>query len=281
MNDYSWIKVKQHKYNPDKSWEENYRDLERHHFQETTFLIDKIRELSEQSVCIEIAYPGLGDNLQFSTLPELFAKAGKKVYICNRSKFLNPEIKELVWDRNPYVAGFSDMKPNAGTVLESKYKKISRNHIKNWEITHGFEPTAGLPQVYYEPKYYPDGADVTAVDATCVSNAHTYDKKHLTWFILERFAGRKVMLVRNKNIQTVDFGDYSKFNCIEVNSIFQYCDVIASCKEFVCLLSGGQMLAQAVSKKPIHCIVHREMFRLHEEKGYFLNEDRVNYILYG
>lgn len=45
---YKWIKVKQHRYDPEKSWEENYKDLEAHHIKETTFLIEEIRKLAEK-----------------------------------------------------------------------------------------------------------------------------------------------------------------------------------------------------------------------------------------
>lgn len=42
---YKWIKVDKHKFRPDISWEENYRDLEKHHVEETTFLIEEVRKL--------------------------------------------------------------------------------------------------------------------------------------------------------------------------------------------------------------------------------------------
>jgi hypothetical protein len=45
---YKWIKVRQHKFDPSKSWEENYRDLEKHHVEETTFLIEEVRKLAPQ-----------------------------------------------------------------------------------------------------------------------------------------------------------------------------------------------------------------------------------------
>ncbi len=45
MDDYSWIKVKRFKFDPNKSWEENYKALESHHVEETTFLINKVKEL--------------------------------------------------------------------------------------------------------------------------------------------------------------------------------------------------------------------------------------------
>ena len=43
-----WIKVPRYIMDESKSWEERYRQLEEHHLRETTFLIDKVRELAAQ-----------------------------------------------------------------------------------------------------------------------------------------------------------------------------------------------------------------------------------------
>lgn len=45
---YSWIKVKKYKMDESKSWQERYKDLESHHIEETTFLIEKVRELDKK-----------------------------------------------------------------------------------------------------------------------------------------------------------------------------------------------------------------------------------------
>jgi hypothetical protein len=45
LETYKWIKVKKYSMNEELSWEERYKELEKHHIEETTFLIEKIREL--------------------------------------------------------------------------------------------------------------------------------------------------------------------------------------------------------------------------------------------
>ncbi len=48
-NDYQgfgWIKMPKYVMDETKSWEERYQALEAHHIQETSFLIDKVRELA-------------------------------------------------------------------------------------------------------------------------------------------------------------------------------------------------------------------------------------------
>ncbi len=45
---YKWIKVKRHEFDPDISWEENYKNLEKHHIEETTFILAEIDSLREK-----------------------------------------------------------------------------------------------------------------------------------------------------------------------------------------------------------------------------------------
>ena len=57
-------------------------------------------------VFLKAFHGGLGDSLQFSTLPEEFAKQkGRKTYIVPDAPFRNQEIYDLVWGKNPYVLG--------------------------------------------------------------------------------------------------------------------------------------------------------------------------------
>lgn len=48
LTGFSWIKVKKYQVDDSKTWEEKYRDLEKHHQKETNFLIKKIRELARE-----------------------------------------------------------------------------------------------------------------------------------------------------------------------------------------------------------------------------------------
>ncbi|NIQ13251.1 MAG: hypothetical protein GTO02_02220, partial [Candidatus Dadabacteria bacterium] len=52
--DHSWIKVKRHKDDESKSWEDRYYALDDHHVKETTFLINEIRTLAEKLDTVEI-----------------------------------------------------------------------------------------------------------------------------------------------------------------------------------------------------------------------------------
>jgi len=49
LNTYKWIKVPKYMDDATLSWEERYNRLNEHHIKETTFLIEKIRELIKES----------------------------------------------------------------------------------------------------------------------------------------------------------------------------------------------------------------------------------------
>jgi hypothetical protein len=58
-----------------------------------------------KTIVIHQQYGGLGDNLQYSTLPELYSKQGYDVYIHTNNVVRNKEIHDLVWELNPYIKG--------------------------------------------------------------------------------------------------------------------------------------------------------------------------------
>ena len=45
---YKWIKVKKYVMDEEKSWQERYVELEKHHIEETSFLIEEVRKLAEE-----------------------------------------------------------------------------------------------------------------------------------------------------------------------------------------------------------------------------------------
>ncbi|MBS1612836.1 MAG: hypothetical protein JST49_08455 [Bacteroidetes bacterium] len=49
LQGYKWIKVKRYEMDESLSWEERYKQLEAHHEKETTFLIEKIREIVREN----------------------------------------------------------------------------------------------------------------------------------------------------------------------------------------------------------------------------------------
>ena len=192
---------------------------------------------------------GLGDNLQYTTIPELYYDLGHKVYISTKNVYRNSEIFDLIWELNPYIDGQSDAEPNAGSCINLD-NNPSIEFVTNWEIAHGL--TNGYrkyPVIYYEPQFIPELADCLVYDVTAISSGNPSDENLKNSFerIFAKYPGitiKKLKFAKINNRET----SYFSHNTYTVQSIFHMCDIIFSCKIFLCLFSGVSSLASAVKQ---------------------------------
>lgn len=232
---------------------------------------------------------GLGDNLQLSTIPRrFFEKFGYKgVYISNkdRQKFRNEEIKKLVWEMNPYVAGFTN-EPGVNIVDGGllRFDMVTK-WIPLMEKIYQFDaPYSRRPEIYYQPKKPPvDVSDKIIVDLTSSKENNTMDKPHHRERMRQLFSNfnEKIYVVDLVNIKkSSSFIDYTpeiinrdNIEKIEVTDIFNYCDIIKSCKKYICSFSGNHCLAASL-REDLTCFIPANY---HHQK-YFVF-DGVEYIL--
>lgn len=204
---------------------------------------------------------GLGDALLFSTLPELYALRGDKVYICNTPACRNPEVRELVWGCNPFVSGFTNEQPNVigGSVFlkeNQKYNQIfyykhMRSSIEAIEKLHGFENTDHLqcPKIYYKPKFLPDWRNKVVFDPFSHSQEITLNilEDFTQWICRWNNYNIHDMIILSSRYSGNHGGGLLQYNKgYFVKDIFEYCDIMNSCKAFLVSESGGQVLASAL-----------------------------------
>jgi hypothetical protein len=199
---------------------------------------------------------GLGDNLQFSTLPKLYSELGYDVYISVSNVYRNPEIYDIVWKNNPYIKGISDLTPNAGSCKGCDY--ISQHYIKNIELSHNItHGTEKYPMIYYTPKKIESLYNTIIYDTTSTSSTYSDDfiKTRFT-SILEQYNNCEKKQIYFKKIQNRIIPELQT-DMIEVDDIYHYCDIIFSCKAFICTFSGSAVLASAIknnrSTPEIYC----------------------------
>lgn len=236
--------------------------------------------------CILSAFHGgLGDNLQFSTLPEeFFRQKGIETYIRRDSFFRNSEIFDLVWGYNPYVKGISDGDWNCGDT-PGRHRVILSNCISNWEALHGLAPTNIYPKIYYTPKYLDGYKDTYLVDISAIS------VKYSNEFILKIIDNLKKTLQGNfVNIRftksiTSDQIIYESgsFSNVEVTSLTHYCDLLNSCKGIICLFSGINSLSSAIKNEfnkflDIKTIIDKNTYNDCKSKSLFIF-DNVDYLM--
>ena len=201
--------------------------------------------MNDKVVVLSQSWGGLGDNLQFSTLPELYSKLGYKVYISKKNAYRNKEIYDLVWGLNPYVEGVSDMEPNIGEcrgVADITYDFIKNVELKNG-LTNGYRK---YPVIYYKPKLIQELSNCLLYDLTSIT---MYPKDTPIKLSFESIFNKYPELsikklvfeaIPNRNIPSFQHDTYI------IKSIYDLCDAIYSCKVFLCLRSGASVLASAI-----------------------------------
>ena len=196
---------------------------------------------------------GCGDIALYSTLARRYSELGHKVYVDKDNMARNPEITDLWFAHNTkYIIGSSDKKPNAGYCRQGRYYEVANNvpigSIEAMERAHDFGPPYSIaPDLYYKPQpFVVDLAQCVLVDYSAVSS--TLKREALESFhplMGLRFAGRQFYMVTFTD-GVVTQRPPLEGPIIQVNSIYQYVDALASCYAWVGSEAGGQALAAAV-----------------------------------
>lgn len=191
---------------------------------------------------------GLGDHLIYSTLPELFARRGRRVYVSERTLTRNGEVRALLYEDNPFIAGWTKRPPNAGTghAGNTLIQGIRVGSIIEWvELAHGLPVSNRYPRIYYRPRFRPELVDVVLVDPC--STSQPFPRDRFEWFVDRLgFSRDKLRIVHSKH--SGPHGGETLANCthIEATSLHDYVDMIYSCLAYVGTESGGSALASAI-----------------------------------
>lgn len=193
---------------------------------------------------IKIRYGGLGDHLFYSHLPRVAKQTGaaERVYISNLSEYRSPHYKKLVWELNPYVDGFTDE--------DADYPEFDRvepgtNLLDRIMLERGLDD--GLrhhePEVYYRPQLLPELISTFIYDPNFVSYVGDASQEQVTHHLRRDL--RHVTQLRPGSTCVPFSGQAPE---LTTQSLWHYCDIIASCKRFYCLTSGGATLAAALRR---------------------------------
>lgn len=202
---------------------------------------------------------GLGDELQFSTLPELLTAQGHEVYLLKDPQnkqvmpLRNGSIKELVWDSNPYIKGEIEGEWNLGDIPGVKYINNTGVFIRNWEKAFGADSGWNrFPAIYKKPD------DVEAIDVLIELSSLTlnYDAE----LVKRKVTGMLGM------IDWVDKRVGSQPSVLQIHNQYQYAPILLDgiglitgslryiwsllchCKVFITLNSGLHSLAAAAKR---------------------------------
>ena len=237
-------------------------------------------------VILAAFHGGLGDNLQFSTLPEEFHKQqGRDTYVWSQASFRNQEIYDLVWGHNPYVKGIKDGDWSAGDTPD-RHRVIESNCISNWEALHGLKPTNKYPKIYYEPEKISSFDNVILVDLSSISITYDSDKiLKLYDAVKKTHEGMVFLSVEFTNkIKGATIIEPDVTGVVEIESIFTYVDLMYSSFGVVSLHSGQNHLASAIKNQynndlEVYCLMDDVEYVRQKTIGIFVF-DNVTYLRY-
>jgi len=237
-------------------------------------------------VILAAFHGGLGDNLQFSTLPEEFYKQqGRDTYISSQASFRNQEIYDLVWGCNPFIKGIKDGDWSAGDTPD-RHRVIESDCISNWEALHGLKPTNKYPKIYYEPEKISSFDNVILVDLSSISI--TYDSEKILKLydaVKKTHEGMVFLSVEFTNkIKGATIIEPDVTGVVEIESIFTYVDLMYSSYGVVSLHSGQNHLASAIKNQynnnlEVYCLMDEYEYQRQKDKSIFVF-DNVNYLRY-
>lgn len=248
-------------------------------------------------VLIAAYHGGLGDNLQFSTLPEEFAvQQGRDTYVWDRAFFRNPEIAQLVWGTNPYIKGIKGGQWNAGDIPEIKFENVAGNSIASWEQLHGLEPVNKYPKIYYQPNKV-DLKDVILVDISTITRDYDHKKLMEVYENIRKEHPGKVFakvefqneINTRKGIDIAHDGKHVTYPVpvdgkIPIVNIFAYADAMASSFGLISVHSGQSHLSSAIKNQynpelQSYCIMPNDDYQYHINKGIFIF-DNIQHLTY-
>jgi len=193
---------------------------------------------------IQVRYGGLGDHLFWSHLPRIAKTIGKytRVYISNLSAYRHKDYRKLVWELNPFVDGFSNdevPEPRLTCLLPGT------NILDMLMINSGLDDGIRLhePEIFYTPNLRKEISRARIFDPNYVSNVGAISNRMLLDYLQNSGGIDYQMRVRDKS-----YGVKHGVSILDSASVFEYCDIIASCRDFLCLTSGGATLAAAIRK---------------------------------
>jgi hypothetical protein len=156
--------------------------MSRVHLRDLLTLSGTLRKLRfGDELILEIPHPGIGDHLMYSGLPELVVGSGafRRVLISTRSRRRNPEILDLIWRSNPFVAGFT----SRSGWRNSGYRREGSSFLDGLVFQFsGVYPEPGTtgPKLY-GPAATGDGPAV--IDLQRVSNRHSLDPRIIAQYL--------------------------------------------------------------------------------------------------
>jgi hypothetical protein len=218
-----------------------------------------------RTLVLENIWGGLGDHLFMSHLPRIAKQTGAydRVFLSNRSLFRNDEYRQLIWESNPYLDGFCD-EPGVCPIFTTV--PPGTNLLDQIMLELGMDDGQRFhePELYHLPAPNPDYVSKSLYDPNFVSGVGDIRVSRVERILVQRRISIDMQFKPRDGAAAI-----SGPGELITPNISEYCRAIVSCRQFVCLTSGGATLAAALKKPSLvfYGYGQKPMFqhsRLHE-----------------
>jgi FkbM family methyltransferase len=226
------------------------------YFEDAVYRNRRFHAQTDNDVTIQQTWGGLGDNLQLTTLPRLYAAAGRSVYLSRDNVCRNTDIEDVVWGMNPFVKGISVAPPNAGQAPIEQHIQgldIGLPFMHRVEAVHGLPGVSLTPELYRPCRFLPELEGLTLIDlsSTSVFGGNEKLQNYMRHVVNQHKVGLgSSRQVKFKNFHPTSGVHFNDLPSIECENLAHYCDMLYSCSVFVTVHSGAQSLAAAIRSLP-------------------------------
>ena len=239
----------------------------------------------QKEYVLETPYPaweGLGDHLFISAIPKVLKEemGFKKVWMSNNTHYKTPGVKEIVWENNPYIDGFvnelgmiddyrQQVHDMMRAAINSKEKTVV-NRMLEMYIGNVKGNEDGLPWInvkQFSP-LLPELKGKTVFDGNWKSFSGLPESLVLEWF-----SKRGMPDYQLEKFDGTNYIELPGVPKITGTNLKAYGAIIGSCEEFICMMSGGAVLAAAMRCRAIvldSVATRSDIFRFREYNKYVL-----------
>jgi hypothetical protein len=210
--------------------------------------------LTSRRFVIGTPYGGLGDHLFLSSLPEIIKSnhPDAVVYLSSQSKFRDNQLQEIIWNSNPFLDGtvdepYEDLFCRAEAGKAENQEFVIKSIVRSLNLKHSNSDI--LPKIYNLNRFKSELPELSPekilADFNYISYVGAITNRSLRE-IIEKYPPSDIILVNPRRSLRRAFPD---LDCIATKSLHEYTSVLARAQKFVCLPSGGAMLALALGLK--------------------------------